>query len=601
MRTSRNKSQSSRNVGSSSTPSKSGGLEVKSVKTSSSNNKYTEVDELEIEKITSKKEVNYLEEENTVESQPIVEKVGKSEITEIRKLTASRVFLMILVGLISSAFLGLSTCGLYYRFIRYPSERVESYEGSGLEALDVWTYSIKLLDKGVVEDILGKSSYLIKELDYANGVKYKEDFIKKVISTVSYVPVDIEATNVYGNTLVNENDEVVYKSSLVNGDNEEVVLHYIDYANVKLDSKKIRNMMKEKGLTVGDVDYSNKLVEIFCNYITSLEDEKIPLVSVKHTPSLTKVDGGFSISSEEDIFLDKALFSSKDFYWLLQEFSLIASGGNDISHEWEEWNSLSEEEKKDKKEPVKVHDLLQPRKEWSEWNSKPYSERVGVEEPTKYDYKKIISMSWCGAYYLTNEYSYTDDKGNVVNKEISAGVGDGTLENPAGLNTDIVTSIFVLEENEDGAMVRVAKPIRIRLIDFGVSQKAIDYFETKDERNRGFDIKSEIQYAYYTFEVTNLSGSRLTIYDDSSLADELANMSPRTGTIYGLQGSVSLEPDEVGIIETWGSSTELNTKYVVWGSDFNREEPVVWFRVLAGDVDDPSEDKGVSLNKTKQE
>ena len=64
---------------------------------------------------------------------------------------------------------------------------------------------------------------------------------------------------------------------------------------------------------------------------------------------------------------------------------------------------------------------------------------------------------------------------------------------------------------------------------------------------------------------------------------------------------MTLEPDEAGIIETWGSSTELNTKYLIWGSDFSREEPVVWFRVLAGNVDDPSEDKGVTLNKSRYE
>ena len=142
----------------------------------------------------------------------------------------------------------------------------------------------------------------------------------------------------------------------------------------------------------------------------------------------------------------------------------------------------------------------------------------------------------------------------------------------------------------------VAKPVKVKLIDYKISQKALDYFQSKDERNRGYDIKSDVQYISYTFEVTNLSNEELTIYDNSSLSDSLANLAPRTGTVYGLQSSVTIKPYETGIIESWGSSTALNTKYLIWGSDFKREQSVVWFRVLAGDIDDSSENKGVTLN-----
>lgn len=518
-------------------------------------------------------------------------------LKEFKKMTAGRVFSMILVGTISSVLIGGITCRLYYKYIRYPSGEEVIYEGSGLEALDDWIVAIKKLNNDSIKGITGSESYLAKEIEYANGVSYKEDFIKKMVSTVSYEPGMIEAVNVYGNPLLDENDEVVYRKSLVTTPGEEVVLHYVDYGKVELDATKIRGLMKDLGISVGDVDYSNKLVEVFCKYILSLED--IPTTSVPHVPELTKSGEGYKVLPEEDIFLDKALFSSEEFRELLKNFSLIASGGTDVNPEWEAWSALPDDERAKTKEPSKVSDTLQPRKEWLDWYALPNEEKVSIPEPTKYDYKKLISTSWCGSYYLSNEHSSKDSSGNIVKDPIGAKVGDGTLDNPAGFNTDIVTSIYTLEEAEDGSLMRVAKPIRVSLIDYGVSQKAIDYFESKDERNRGFDVKSEVQYAYYTFEITNLSDSELTVYDDSSLADNLANLAPRTGTIYGLQDIVILQPDEKGVIESWGSSTELNLKYLIWGSDFNREQPVVWFRVLAGDVDDDSEDKGVTLNKSR--
>ena len=385
-----------------------------------------------------------------------------------------------------------------------------------IEALDKWVLTINSLNNDTISSFTGSDSYLAKEIEYANGVGYKEDFIRKVVATVSYEPGIVEAVNVYGNPLLDENDEVFLTESLVNDEGEKVTLHYIDYSEVKLDSAKIKSLMKEIGLSVGDVDYSNKLVEVFCKYMISLDSEKIPLVSAPHVPNLVKTEEGYGVSSEEDIALDKALFSSEDFYKLLEDFSLVASGGNDVTEEWKKWDALPKEEKEKTKEPQKTADLLQPREEWLEWNSLSYSEKKVKDEPTKYDYKKIVSMDWCGSYYLVNEYSYRDDNGNIIQGSVSAEVGDGTFDNPAGLNTDIVTSIFVLEENESGELVRIAKPIRVRLIEYGVSQDAIDYFESKDERNRGFDIKSEVQYAYYTFEVTNLSDKALTIYDDSS-------------------------------------------------------------------------------------
>ena len=529
------------------------------------------------------------------------EKVKKSKKKEysyepIGKLTRKRVFGIVLSGMLSSVVVGGFGYGVYYNLVRYPSQMKEDIKSSGLGGIRRWEDSIKSLSNDTIKKETGEDSYLAKEIEYANEDENKIAFIKKMVSTVSYKPLQVEAKNIYGNPMISRvDDSIVFTDSLVNKEDEKVTLSYIDYTKVPLDEVKIKELVAENGLTLGIGDYSNGLVDIFCKYINSLPNDKIPLVEVKHLPNLVNMGDKYVMSGDEDVLLDKALFSSKEFYDLLDRFSEIASNGVE-NPDWVAWSKLSDEEKANNPEPSKTVEGLKTSDAWNEWNSKTAEEKAKLKEPSKYEASKVASKVWVGAYHLMNEYKHVDSNGNIVNKPLQAEVGKGTIENPASLNTGVVTSIYV---NEGGA--RVAKPIKVKLIDYKVSQDALDYFESKDIRNRGYDIKSGVQYASYLFEVTNLSNEELTIYDNSSLSDELANLAPRTGTVYGLQNSVTLKPYESGIIESWGNSTELNKKYLIWGGDFNRELPVVWFRVLAGNIDDPSEDKGVTLNNIDKE
>lgn len=527
---------------------------------------------------------------------------GYIKVKKLKKMSGGRIFACVLMGVMGASVLSLGVYGFYYNQIRYPSQMVEDVDSSGLGALNRFVSAINTLSNDKISDITGVDSFLSMEIEYANGDEDKEEFIANMVSTVSYEPKKVVAKNKYGNIMVDrDTEETVYTDSLVNGEDESVVLHYIDYSKVKLDQEKIQELMAEEDLKPGDVDYSNKLVSVFCKYMNALDYSGIPLVDDDRVPNLVKDRNGYSVTSDEDIYIDKALFSSEEFYSFLTEFSRVAVGSEEKNPKWDEWNKLSEEEKSETKEPRKTLKKMQPSKEWQEWDKLDEATKEKTEEPEKYDPKLIISKDWCGSYYLQNEYSVIDENGNEVKKSVSAELGTGELENPAGLNTDVITYVFIEEEDSNGNPVLNPYPIRIRLTDFRVSEEAIEWFQSKDERNRGYDIKSEIQYCCYTYEVTNLSDKTLTIKDFTSLADENANLAPRTGTVYGLKEEITLAPDKVGVLESWGNSTELNTKYLIWGSNFERKEPVVWFRVLAGDIDDPSDDKGVTLNKSRYE
>lgn len=483
------------------------------------------------------------------------------------KPTTGRIVLTVMLGIIFSAILGVLIYGLYMSYIKYPPQMKIVKEETGIYCLNNWEKDLKSMKS------LGKDSYIAQEIDYANGNKNKIDFYKKMLATVKYSPKEVPKKNIYGNDYIDrKTNEVVYENSWVS-EGEKVNLSYVDYTKIEIDEITLAKVLSESGVTFGDTDYENRLVDVFCKYMNTLTIDSIPTKTVDYVPSMIKNNSKFTILQDEDVNIDKLLFSSKEFYDLLDRFSVVAakiSKGVEITtlDGWNKWNALSDEDK-----------AKQP-------------------EPSKYNYKEVLNKTWCGVYYLKNEYETADANGKTV-KGINAQLGDGTFKNPAGLNTGIITYIQEKITNKKGKEVIKKYPIKVSMLEYGVSEDAIKWFEGKDLKNRGIDITSEIQYCYYVFQVTNLSNKTLTISDNSSICDANENNAPRTGSIYGLQTTITLQPDQKGIIESWNRSTELNTKYVIWGKDYNRTQEPIWFRVLAGDIDDPSEDKGVTINKSR--
>lgn len=519
----------------------------------------------------------------------------KKKESAVNKPSAGRIVFTVFFGIFWTGVLCLLIYGLYMNWIKYPPQMEVVEEHTGSYCLRNWQESVRNLE-GVPED-----SYLVQEESYANDNEYKKDFLKKVASTVTYTPPQQEALNIYGNTMINRNDEVVYTDATteVGG---TITVSYIDYEEVEIDRERVQELMESAELKRGDVDYSEKLVDVFCQYITGLEEEDIPIKDERRVANMIlNEDGSYSITQEEDIYIDQVLFSSEELWDLMDRFSAVAGSLGEANPEWDAWNKLSEEEKEKTEEPSKELEELSPTEDWLAWDELSYSEKQETEEPDKYNWKDVMSKDWCGAYYLQNEYEYTDSHGNIIKGKVSAEVGEGTFDDPAGLNTPILTSIFVNKTDENGNPVTNEYPIKVSMIEYGVSQDAIDWFESKDERNRGIDIESEVQYGYYIFEVTNMSDKELVISDNSSLCDSNVNLMSRTGDMYGLQSLVTLKPDETGIIESWSRSTELNKRYVIWGADFARRTDPIWFRVLAGNIDDPSDNKGVYINNSREE
>lgn len=500
----------------------------------------------------------------------------KKRKRKLKPMSTGRIVWTCIVALLTSGVMALLGYVVYTNYITYPQREVVDFSLTGAYCLDQWEDAIKAME------VPFETSYINKEIVYANGDQSKIAFYKKMLATIEYHPYPVNARNVFGNNYIDRvTDSTVEIDSYISY-GESVGMEVIDYDAINFNDyeDKIASLMSEHDLKFGDVNYENRLVSVFLDFMNWLPEDEIPTKIIDRVPymgvmvspsDLDASDTLYFMKEEEDMYLDRLLFSSYQFYDCLDRFSLCAGGTSLVqSKEYSKWDKLSPEEKE------------------------------VTERPEQYNYKQCCAKLWCGSYYLQNEHTLVDAQGNRYVSSVRAEVGDGTIDNPLGLYTDAVTSVYFSEYDELGNISSYESyPIRVELIEYGYSQDAIDYFESKDIRNRGIDIKSDVQYCYMVFNVTNLSDRELTISENMGLCDVNGNMQARTGVIYGLQGSVTLKPDETGIIETWQSSTSLWKKYVVWGNDFARREDLVFFRLLAGDIENEDEFKGVTVNTSR--
>jgi hypothetical protein len=154
-------------------------------------------------------------------------------------------------------------------------------------------------------------------------------------------------------------------------------------------------------------------------------------------------------------------------------------------------------------------------------------------------------------------------------------VGDGSKTHPAGIGTTIITKVKCTDgEYHD---------VRVALVGYWTGQDAIDYAELFSTKNRGFTTVSVVKLICYEVQIENLENQAFTFETtEMSLADDNSNISSRTGTMYGFSQNITLQAGETQIVNDWASSTELEQKYAIWGKDFGRTYPMVYFDCLAG-------------------
>lgn len=455
--------------------------------------------------------------------------------------------------------LGLGGVSFYNNQVKYPSELKVKESSTGRYALKNYQ---KALNTYSFDGFSG--NYLSSESKLQNDNESRISFIKSVLSTVKYSPLKEDKLNKYGSVYLTKEGKKVKDTSFVNY-GEKVDFTYIDYSKLVFEDKVVNDLITESGIKQSDSDFVEKITDLFCKYIADNKDN-LPLKTETRVVPLEKVSNGYSVSEKEDEYLDQLLFSSDEFHSALDRFSLLAQQGSEVeSSEHKEWDKKSDKDKED------------------------------FTEPYKWEKYRFIKYDWVGFYAKLSEQG-------IKEKDFVFPKGLGTKESPAGLNTPVMTYVL---STVDGKEVKT--PIKVTLTKVTYGSDAIKDIMKGDIRNRGLDPKSPTKYIYTEWKVENLTSGSVEVYSNSGLSDAEANISPKTGVMYGLLDTAELKGYQFTNLQDWYSSTELPEKYLVWGKDFAKRVEPVWFDVLKLSdekvviPDDAIQTKDVSANKNESD
>lgn len=578
------------------------------------------------------------------------------------------------------------------------------------DAFDSWS---SLVSSGSFEALAaanqaGNKGYLYQETTYNNGNTIYAAMKQAVLSTVEYSLPDVRETGLF-----NKGD---IRQGNLNQDKIDVLRTTLDWSKVpvnqvdireainnwnldkqKIDAQKAKDQQKkdseiQEGATdqqqqsssdqginyvndINSVSYNVDSAEIFAEWATLMATKGINLKTSKTVPVeslLVDTGNGYTVSSEEDKYLDNVLFSSDDFINCMTDFQnqlYLMSGGKaddattkrvfgikdisdtsnqgaDAPQEKKEQQGQGQGQEQGDAQPQgqgQGQEDAQPQAQTQSGSqTKEQSEEDNSSEKTsKYDFKDVdLQRDGLQVYDYDTDIKGIQLKDGTVLKDSDPGkdgvqLDDGTQvegipvsddaeelkEHKENVLTDLVKDRWVIDKTwvgtyrllsgdvkvvpqkgdgsfDDPATVGtrlvytqkgtdkdgkpIDNPLSVTLSEFRVGGDAISWYETKDARNRGFDVRSNSIQVGLVFTITNLGGAEVTFGDDSTLSDNSGNPTYRTGTVYGLKDSVTLKPGETGKIETWTAATAITEKYIIWGKSYMQDKTKnpLYFRVL---------------------
>lgn len=491
--------------------------------------------------------------------------------------------------------------------------QTESYESSGKFALDNLQSALNNYDASKVDDCVGTGdgdSYLGQEWAYVNGVKLREEFIKKVTNLVKFEYPQVQQMSTTGVGMTEKDgSKIMIESMMNNGEAVTVTIPDYDALSQTMDEdiKQIQSMFKSSKYSESDYDWYNEMANLMLQYVCDKDSIHTKTVELE-LPLAISTSGRPYV--KDDALLDDALFGSDEFHNMCAKFSQLCLGytGYKDEHytekeeqpnpEYDEWYALfnkyyTEDNGKFNKntskwEPWYLRDendnyILDENGEkkvnyysvkdenGKDWIEPSKTIMVDVDKvrqvPDEWVEETGILYNWIGCNFIQNKYT---GKGDTVVR-----VGDGSIEKPAGIGTTIITKVLCT----DGKY----HDVRVALLGYWTEQNAIDYAEKFSTKNRGFTTSSVVQLITYEVSVENLENQDITfVSSEMTLTDKNSNISSRTGTMYGFSETVTVKAGETTIINDWATSTELAQKYVCWGKDFGRNYSMVYFDALAG-------------------
>lgn len=543
----------------------------------------------------------YENEEQVNKSKQVVKKKEKKKLTKSQKTILKVAGIVILV-----AILGFSGFKIYDSVREKPLSET-AYEETGRRAVDeyiklVKSFDYEALNKTAEENFDSKISYVAMEQKYANSGEPELKFLSKVFDVIKVKYPQVALQSNRGRDYINKSGEkTMIDSDLKDG--EPVTLTIVDWGTlanqITADSANIANLFVSNGYNKGDLDITNKMSKMFCNYVNSLQT--LPTKEIEWTPSLTNVGKTVKVDEKttkdidyfvvnNDDMLDSLILGSDEYHLCLDSFGKAATSWTPIVQE--EYTGTNLKYTKWKKQLSKIKKYYKKKKEEYPGGKKliKYNKKMKLEKYTKgkkkgqYKYIKTpkkkaklkrdidnpyvpeicLPYTYLGAYYAQNGYNNGQTK-------VMPLLGNGTFQQPAGVGTPVLTKVKYKGEFYD---------CRVTLKAYYAGQSAINYASKYSEKNRGFLSNNKVQLSCYEVDVENLSGKKLRISEDLALCDERNDMSPRTGLMYGFKLKGTVKAGETITLQSYLVGTDIENKYLIWGRSFDRKYEPVWFRVL---------------------
>lgn len=515
-------------------------------------------------------------------------------------------FKKVLVGILALGVLGGGGFVAYTNFV--PKAVEQDYNTSGKKVYDDLEAVLHSYTPESVDAFIGAESgdsYLAQEWSYANTNYTRETYIKFICTNTTFSYPQVEQLSTKGKVITDKSgNPVLVESPMNNG--EPVIVTLPDFAviaeQIESDADKIDDMAIQANIKDSDYDYQDKCFDLLLNYIMGVEE--IPFISKECT---IPIAGGKVTNDSE---LDTLMFASEDFRLACDAMDKLLTGftGTAVEKymekeevhnpEYDEWYKIFKERYDADKGIFNKHtSLWEPWYVYDENNILQYDENGNRlvryysvkdadgkdwiqpsktiwkdvekehEVPVEYIPEKAVPYCFLGAWYAQNMYD-----GTVPS---AVRVGTGTIDNPAGVGTPIITRVLA----KDGKY----HDVKVAVIGYWVGKDAIDYAVKFSEKNRGFDPKSPVQLICYEVQVFNLEDTEFTFDSEMMLCDKSASRTGRTGTMYSFNyEDVTLKPKGSAIFNDWATSTEIEQKYVAWGKSFNRQFDTVFFMILAG-------------------
>lgn len=460
-----------------------------------------------------------------------------------------------------------------------------AYEYTGCYALDTFKELVRGYDKTGLEEYLGGTSFIAQEWDYTNSDELRQNFVKSVCSYF----------------------DIVYPEGSNMTENENCTITVVDFdklsKTMEEDEETIREMYLKAGYNEKDYDFSYNMTNLMLDYL--LQKGQLPTKNVEiNIPLKSNAQANVDAEGKEvyvdtyvvqdDIAVDKALFSSDELHAMCDKFSTIAVKWQDTKKgkvesfvdnpKYKKWaEKLSKitkhYEDKGKKYPD-TSKLYEYDKKTMKLKKDKKGNYIEVKKPDEKIVKVVngeidnpylpetyIPYTWVGAYYC--QYEYNGEGG------IRASFGNGTQDAPAGIGTEIITKAIDI--------YGVAHDVKVSLTGYWVGSDAVDYAVSFSEKNRGLSGDSIVTLICYEVEIENLEDKDITIESDLCLVDRNGNQSSKTGSMFGFKSMSVIPAHQKVVLQDWATSTEMVKKYVVWGKSFSRQYDLVWFNLLAGD------------------